>query len=437
MKILIIGFGVIGQALLHPLIHDLGIQADKISIIAKEGDSSIAHRFGCRLEYVEIDATNLEEVLKGRLDSGDWLLNLSVEVSSLALLDWCQARDVFYLDTCIEPWKDGYAISSGAVDTTTNYFLRHQALLRAKPGARTTVVAHGANPGIVTHLTKEILGLLCPMYDSWALKAQALRVRSIHISELDTQHSVKPVPAGTFMNTWSPAGFVSELHQKVELGLGSHEDQNHMYPFSYGRRCAAWMDTPGRLTDVETWVPSMGFQTAKLVTHHESISLASLLTVSVDQRVFYRPTVHYSYIPCPAARKGIDSWNEENRAFSAMEVLRDDIISGFDELGVLLDCDGTLFWHGSRVSINEARRVAPFNNATSLQVVGGIIGAMRWAQRNPFRGVVEAEDMDHEEVLRDARPYLGEMLTIGLIESRPSFGIISTISSANKKVSNL
>lgn len=437
MKVLIVGFGSIGQALLYPLIHHLGILPNQISILTKEGDSSVAHQLGCNIEYVDINEGNFGEILQGRLASGDWLLNLSVGVSSLALLDWCQQNDVFYLDTCVEPWEGGYATSTSSIDSTTNYFLRHQALLRAKPGVRTGVIAHGANPGIVTHLTKEILDLLCPMYNSWALKAQALKVRSIHISELDTQHSAKSVPTGTFMNTWSPSGFISELQQKVELGLGSHEDRSNLYPFSYGRRCAAWMDTPGRLTNVETWVPSMGFQTAKLITHHESISLASLLTVSVDQRVLYRPTVHYSYIPCPAARKGIDGWNEGCEAFSAMEVLRDDITSGFDELGVLLDCDGTLIWHGSRVSIKEARRVAPFNNATSLQVVGGIIGAMRWAQNNPFRGVVEAEDMDFQEVLRDARPYLGELLTIGLIPSRPSFGLVSTALKLDQKVSNL
>lgn len=424
MRFLIIGFGSIGQAILHPLIVDFGVRPCDITILSKEGDATIASQFGCSFERVEIDPSNYEEILAGRLHCGDWLLNLSVDVSSLALLEWCQKRDVFYLDTCVEPWKGGYEPDGSSIEVTTNYFLRHQALLMVKPHRRTAVIAHGANPGLVTHLTKEILDALCPTYRFWAHKAQALKVRSIHISEVDTQVSSKSFPDHTFVNTWSANGFMSELEQRVEIGLGSHESISGKNAFSFGQQSAVWMDSPGRLTDVQTWVPSFGFHKAKLITHHESISLASLLTISVDQRVLYRPTVHYSYIPCPAARKSIDGWNERNVEPAAMEVLRDDIVDGFDELGVLLDCDGTLLWHGSRVSIQEARRVAPFNNATSLQVVGGILGAISWAMKNPFRSVVEAEDMDHEHVLRVARPYLGEMITIGLIPTSPLFGKI-------------
>ena len=42
------------------------------------------------------------------MTSGDFLLNLSVDVSSVALIEFCQARGVMYLDTCIEPWAGGY-----------------------------------------------------------------------------------------------------------------------------------------------------------------------------------------------------------------------------------------------------------------------------------------------------------------------------------------
>ena len=47
----------------------------------------------------------------------------------------------------------------------------------------------------------------------------------------------------------------------------------------------------------------------------------------------------------------------------------DDIVSGMDELGVLLmgHSQGA-YWFGSRLSIGVARRLAPHNNATTLQV---------------------------------------------------------------------
>ena len=54
----------------------------------------------------------------------------------------------------------------------------------------------------------------------------------------------------------------------------------------------------------------------------------------------------------------------------------DDISKGIDELGVLLvGHKKNAYWYGSQLSIDEARRLAPFNNATSLQVT--VVGAGR------------------------------------------------------------
>lgn len=51
----------------------------------------------------------------------------------------------------------------------------------------------------------------------------------------------------------------------------------------------------------------------------------------------------------------------------------------------------------------------PFANATSLQVVAGALAALVWALRNPRRGVVEPDDLDFEECLETAAPYLGQL----------------------------
>jgi homospermidine synthase len=67
------------------------------------------------------------------------------------------------------------------------------------------------------------------------------------------------------------------------------------------------------------------------------------------------------------------------------------------------------YWFGSTLSIQEARSIAPYNNATSLQVVAGIISAMLWAIANPNQGVIEPEDIDHEYVMNIALPYLGKV----------------------------
>ncbi len=45
-----------------------------------------------------------------------------------------------------------------------------------------------------------------------------------------------------------------------------------------------------------------------------------------------------------------------------------EIVDGIDELGVLLyGHEKNAYWYGSQLSIEETRRVAPYQNATGLQ----------------------------------------------------------------------
>ena len=49
---------------------------------------------------------------------------------------------------------------------------------------------------------------------------------------------------------------------------------------------------------------------------------------------------------------------------------------GIDELGVLLrGHKKNAYWYGSQLSIDEARKLAPYNNATSLQVTVAVLSA--------------------------------------------------------------
>ena len=71
-----------------------------------------------------------------------------------------------------------------------------------------------------------------------------------------------------------------------------------------------------------------------------------------------------------------------------------------------------VYWYGSRLTIDEARRAAPHNNATSLQVTAAVLGGVVWALEHPHQGVVEPEQMDFARVLEIARPYLGEVVGV-------------------------
>ena len=130
------------------------------------------------------------------------------------------------------------------------------------------------------------------------------------------------------------------------------------------------------------------------------------------RKVAYRPTCHYAYHPCDDAvlsnhEMGGKNWIAQSR----YRVLMDEIFEGVDELGALLmgHAKGA-YWFGSRLSIEEARKLAPYNNATSLQVAAGVLGAVVWAMENPEAGIVEPDELDHRRVLDIADPYLGEIV---------------------------
>jgi homospermidine synthase len=94
-------------------------------------------------------------------------------------------------------------------------------------------------------------------------------------------------------------------------------------------------------------------------------------------------------------------------------LLRDQIVSGSDELGILL-CGNPngVYWYGSRLTIDQARALAPYNNATTLQTSAGVLGGLIWALENPGRGVVEPDTMDHDRIMQIAEPYLGTMVGV-------------------------
>ena len=89
-------------------------------------------------------------------------------------------------------------------------------------------------------------------------------------------------------------------------------------------------------------------------------------------------------------------------------MVMDDITEGMDELGVLLGGHKkNAYWFGSQLSVQEARKLAPYNNATSLQVTASVLSGMIWCIENPNRGLVEPDEIDFQRNLEICRPYLG------------------------------
>ena len=430
--IVMIGFGSIGKGTLPLIERHFTHDPKRFTVIDPEDkDRGLLDERGLRFVQEKVTHDNVDALLRPLLTEGEgqaFVVNLSVEVSSTAVMRLCAELGALYIDTVAEPWPGFYTDTSLSVSQRSNYALR-EAVLDLKrelgPSGATAVNCCGANPGMVSWFVKQALlnvAADCGIdagdpkgREDWARLAHTVGVKGIHIAERDTQRAAKPKPMGTFVNTWSVEGFVSEGLQPAELGWGTHEKtlpaEGRRHDF--GPDCAIYLMRPGAGTRVRSWCPTPKAQHGFLVTHNESISIADYLTVRDGESVVYRPTCHYAYRPADDAVLSLDEmagaqWQRQPKDHILDE---DEIVDGIDELGVLLYGHAkNAYWYGSQLSIEETRRIAPYQNATGLQVTSAVLAGMVWALENPSRGIVEADEVDFRRCLEVQSPYLGPVI---------------------------
>lgn len=426
--IVMIGFGSIGRGTL-PLIerHFKFDKSRMVVIDPNDADRKLLDERGIRFIKEAVTKKNYKKLLKPLLSEGEgqgFCVNLSVDTSSLDIMKLCRELDVLYVDTVVEPWLGFYFDTKADNATRTNYALRETVReeKRANPGGTTAISCCGANPGMVSWFVKQALVDLAndlkikfkqpKSRADWAKLMKRVGVKGVHIAERDTQRTKAPKPFDTFWNTWSVEGFLSEGMQPAELGWGTHEKwlPKNARKQKTGSKAAIFLEQPGANTRVRTWCPTPGAQYGFLVTHNESISIADYFTVMDGRKVAYRPTCHYAYHPCNDAVLSLhELFGKAGKAQPAHHVLdENELVDGIDELGVLLyGHKKNAYWYGSQLSVEEARKLAPYQNATGLQVSSAVLAGMVWALENPQAGIVEADEMDFQRCLEVQLPYLG------------------------------
>ncbi len=424
-----VGFGAVGQGSLPLILRHIDMRPEQISIVtANEAGRDIAAEYAVKFRVEPLTRANYAAILARELGAGDFLVNASFDVSSVALIEWCQQHGVLYIDACIEPWPGGHTDAAVPASRRSNYAYREAALaLRGKyPSGPTSVLMHGANPGLVSHLVKQALLNLAAdagvdagtprNREAWGRLAAELQVKVIHVSERDHQTSLVRKRNGEFVNTWSSEAFCGESLQPAELGWGTHERNwpQDGREYGFGSGSAIYLDRPGVATRVRSWAPEEGSFQGWLISHGEAISIPDYLSVRENGKVVYRPTCHYAYHPCDDAVLSLQEFAGNGWRFPPQQrLLRDEIDAGFDELGVLLMGHSKgAYWYGSQLGIEEARRLCPYNNATSLQVNAPYVAAIVWALQHPRAGIVEPDELDYQALLDMSVPYLGKLVGV-------------------------
>lgn len=427
--ILIIGFGSIAKGLLYLLERHFNFKKNKLTIIDPLGkpDKKL-YDLNENYSFYEKKLTkdNYKKIIDDIfINEKGICINLSVNTSSLDIMIYCRKKEILYIDTVVEPWEGYY---NDNIDNTqkTNYALR-QAVRDEKnrnPTGSTAISCCGANPGMVSWLVKEALIKLSENLGynkntipstrlEWAILMKDLGVKGIHIAERDSQKSKINKRSNIFVNTWSVDGFLSESFQPAELGWGTHENwfpPNGMI-FDFGCKSSIWLNQLGAKTLVYTWCPTHGAQYGFLITHNEAISISDYFTLGNIESPIFRPTCHYAYHPCDDAILSLHETLGSGRIQSNYKILQpDEILDGYDELGVLLyGHEKNALWYGSILSNEQAKQLVPYQNATGLQVSSAVIAGISWALNNPESGIVEAEEMDFKKCLSIQKPYLGSL----------------------------
>ena len=190
-----------------------------------------------------ITPDNLGSLLAKHLSSGDMLIDLAWNIDCCEIVQWCHDHGILYINTSVELW-DPYASTGDAHPTARTLYWRHMNLRRmtsrwSEPGP-TAVLEHGANPGLISHFTKQALLDIAQqgLADKKFVGAQAERiaqhardrafnhlahqlgVKVIHCSERDTQITNQP--------NWTAPLFrgidvsnCSDRHNIAAAGLGS------------------------------------------------------------------------------------------------------------------------------------------------------------------------------------------------------------------------
>lgn len=252
--LLIIGFGSVSQCAL-PLIIDLLLSKQHITSITildaldvREKLRSYLNQYrSIKFSQEILTEDNYEEILSKYLIANDILLDLAFNLETRCLLKWCHHHHVRFVNTSVELWNP---FEHDDPRQSTLYY-RYVKLIEMqnepfwKRNGPTAIIDHGCNPGLVSHFVKRALidmtgyvlvNSLTPVSanhrhaleqaleeKNYPRLAYLLEIKTIHISERDTQISNQPKQVNEFVNTWSVDGLLEEAIAPAELGWGTHE----------------------------------------------------------------------------------------------------------------------------------------------------------------------------------------------------------------------
>jgi len=439
-RILIIGYGSVSRCTLPILMKHIDAPYKNITIVDFEDKKKALEKWtakGIKFSREKITKQTLDKILSKHLENGGLLIDLAWNIESGEMLSWCHNHNVLYINTSVEEWDSLGDIFKKSPFEKSLYFrqMKLRKLTKNWKNSVTAVVDHGANPGLISHFTRQALVdiahrlikdkkisaaaekklIMLSESRNFAELSMALGVKVIHCSERDTQITNFPKKVNEFVGTWSIEGLREEGTAPAEMGWGSHEKtlpaNAHIPP--YGPKNQIFLAQMGMNTWVRSWIPEEEI-VGMVIRHGEAFGISDRLTVRKNGKAVYRPTVHYAYMPCHDTLSSLHELRGRNYDIQPeLRILQDyEIVSGKDILGALImGHKYNSWWTGSILDIEDAKKLLPGQNATTIQVAMGVVSAVMWMIENPAKGFCLPDDLPHDYVLKIAKPWLGKFVS--------------------------
>ena len=438
--ILQVGCGGVGSSMPYLYVKHFRFKPKRVTIMDKDKVrlEALKKQFPTiNFVHMEMTKSNFKSIFDTYLKKGDVFVDLAWYIGTNDLLELSHERGIHFTNTAIEQWFDSHDCNLKTAECETLY--RHQHAVRKMADkwgnvGPTAVVGHGANPGWISHaakigisdwvqylskknsndsaVKKAVAALAVGKYNE---AARCLNIQVMHISERDTQITKVPKKVGEFLCTWSPTGLIEEGALPAEMGWGTHENMSeYIKHFKSGPSNEVYMDTIAMNTTVKSYVPGSEVL-GMVIPHEEANSLSYFLTVNKGGKAVYRPTVHYAYMLPDVAISSLVEYqaNGMPEVLKNERVIKDDIVSGADTLGVLfMSPKYGKWWTGSDLDIETSRKLIPHQNATVVQVSPSVVGAIIYALQKPNLSPIFPEDMDSDYIMNMfIKPYLGKWIS--------------------------
>lgn len=430
-RIFIFGYGMVGKSFVRLLKNEVIFEMKNLFVIdmALDDRDEFIKEGGFKDNYYvhHVTKDNHISIYEKYLREGDALLDFSEKTSNNDTLTWCLENGVFYLSTSASSWPEDDA-SISAYDQFVSLIERERKYQKGYP---TAVVEIGCNPGLVSLFAKKALRKMAQMVDTKLfseealtllheyqrkgqsnLLAQALAIDTIIISDYDTLSvNGEMNNDDTLYSTWSPSGLYDEAVAHVEFRLGTDFDINKIQDkvkIYHANDGYIKLNLKGIDTLEKTYSPH-GYFEGHLITHEETMSLASYLSVLDEEGLsLYRPTVYFSYRPNELAVQALakvkQSAYQKPKAFKKLD---ETLVSGGEYVGVIIHSKTHgAYYYGSGLELDVLKRDYPKETPTIIQVTATAISAFKWMLKNPNLGLVLPEKLPEDEILKDAQKYL-------------------------------